>query len=787
MKLPNRYAVNLAFAMLTATGPVTAWAADALAARVNQSLERRGLGADALQVIDNLVRHEGPPPAAAPPLVRELLKQPLLAVDAAALFKRNVPEAVTRLVDAAAMQPQNLDTVDIVDLLTPYWNTLADAQHTLRAAAPGGIAAPAVIGSLNGRAPPAATLLGVMQAVDAQRLARANAQFIDATARFIAALRAAGHVRFPQAVTRLQSPIGVVVIGTAGDDVHAADAALIIDPGGNDRYTRALISGGGVSVIIDLGGDDRYEGTDLVVHGFSAIVDFAGNDRYVTAESGQGAAIAGVSLILDMAGDDGYEAGYFAQGAAAFGLGAVIDLAGNDRYQIRTSGQGYGMAGGVGLLWDRAGNDSYTAGGLPDAYERGGGISFAQGAAYGYRTSLGGGIGILRDDAGDDHYTAEMFAQGVGYYYGVGLLWDRGGNDKYQAVRYAQGNGVHEAVGVLHDESGNDEYRASFGVAQGMGLDLAVGVLYDGAGDDRYRGGTLVQGAATSNGIGVLMDGGGTDQWHADVATGWGSADWARGMPTLGLLLRDPTRAGYAIAGKPHVPAPESVNLGGPLARVHVLSPASPAVATGAANACPPADATTAAQDTSTLTIAGALSRAMPGLAGGKPDPAAYVRALQLLRTQLHASLLQLPRDDFNVLWMLGQLLPCTAKQAAANDVEVLWRDIEHMIGEETGHPFAAPLMSVLRERLPPHERLQPLLQRLANHPACSVRAGALRLMVRAAEEGQARSALELQANVALKDDCWRLQLAARDVLRQIEAPFDARWLPVFLRDAGAP
>ena len=92
---------------------------------------------------------------------------------------------------------------------------------------------------------------------------------------------------------------------------------------------------------------------------------------------------------------------------------------------------------------------------------RGGGVSMAQGAAYGYRTSLAGGIGILRDDAGNDSYTAEMFAQGVGYYYGIGLLWDRGGNDKYQAVRYAQGNGVHEAVGVLRDEQGGAHYEVT--------------------------------------------------------------------------------------------------------------------------------------------------------------------------------------------------------------------------------------------------------------------------------------------------------------------------------------
>jgi hypothetical protein len=628
-------------------------------------------------------------------------------------------------------------------------------------------------------------LRSVMQAVDSAMLARANERFIDATAGFIAALRGAARVRFPRGGARLATAIGTVVIGTAGDDVHAADAALIIDPGGNDRYARAPVTGSAVSVIIDLGGNDSYNGSDLVVLGLSAIVDVAGNDRYITTESGQGAAIAGASLILDMVGDDIYEAGFFAQGAAAIGLGAVIDLAGNDRYQIRTNGQGYGMAGGVGLLWDRAGNDHYSAGGLPDAFGRGGGVSMAQGAAYGYRTSLAGGIGILRDDAGNDSYTAEMFAQGVGYYYGIGLLWDRGGNDKYQAVRYAQGNGVHEAVGVLRDESGDDEYVASFGVAQGMGLDQAVGVLYDGAGDDAYRGGTLVQGAATSNGIGVLIDRGGADQWLAGDATGWGSADWARGLPTLGLLLHDPSRAAFSMSGKPYTPSVESTHLGGPLARVHIPSPAPErAAAFNTAVVCPPVDVTPSAQDAAALDITEALSRALPGLAGGKPDPAAHARALRLFNTQFYASMGQLPLDDFNVLWTLGQLLPCVARQAV-NGIEDLWRGVERLLEEDTAHPFALPMMALLRERPPPPARLRPVMQRLMQHPACSVRAGALRLMLSLTEGSESRNVLEAQARAALKEDCWRLQLAARDVLRATGAPFSAGDLPLFLRDAG--
>ena len=154
--------------------------------------------------------------------------------------------------------------------------------------------------------------------------------------------------------------------------------------------------------------------------------------------AGLGAALAGAALLIDFAGNDGYEAKFFGQGAAAFGFGALLDLGGDDRYRVEAWGQGFGIGDGVGLLWDRAGNDRYLAGGVLDRSSAQGGEAGA-GSGYGLRGRVGGGIGILRDDAGDDTYEAQMFAQGLGYYYGVGVLWDRGGNDRYRALQYAQG------------------------------------------------------------------------------------------------------------------------------------------------------------------------------------------------------------------------------------------------------------------------------------------------------------------------------------------------------------
>jgi len=114
--------------------------ADALAARVEAVLARRGLGEDALSVIDNILRHESPPaaPPASPPVVRELLARPPAAAHAATLFYRGVPGALRRLVEEVSSEPQaprdQGQPVPIRDLLDAYVRELAEAQRVLRSA-----------------------------------------------------------------------------------------------------------------------------------------------------------------------------------------------------------------------------------------------------------------------------------------------------------------------------------------------------------------------------------------------------------------------------------------------------------------------------------------------------------------------------------------------------------------------------------------------------------------------------------------------------------------------------
>src|SRR5688500_2292184 len=152
----------------------------ALGERLHAALAQRGLGSEALGVIDNLVRHESGPPRAAPALVRELLAQPAAAADAAALFARTVPEAL-RDFSAQRSSGQAFDAA-----LAAYIERVAEAQALLRGAT-GPIDEAAVSRELRERGLSAGTL-GEMTR-DAARVERASALFIAATAQFAAALR----------------------------------------------------------------------------------------------------------------------------------------------------------------------------------------------------------------------------------------------------------------------------------------------------------------------------------------------------------------------------------------------------------------------------------------------------------------------------------------------------------------------------------------------------------------------------------------------------------------------
>lgn len=347
--------------------------------------------------------------------------------------------------------------------------------------------------------------------------------------------------------------IGKIVVGGTGTSYYYADAAVIIDLGGDDYYFNNAGSSGKdipVSLCIDVSGDDVYNATGLFSQGtgrfgIGLLMDFRGNDRYMGHDFSQGVCIFGIGLLMDSEGNDFYCGHAVNQGAGFFGAGILSDLRGNDVYFSRQFAQGVGFTGGVGVLIDSDGNDFYFAGGeYPDFRDPGKSFqSMSQGMGMGIRpeeTIVGasGGIGILIDQKGTDQYHGDYFSQGSGYYYSIGLLCDNEGDDMYSAGRYAQGAGIHSAIGLLKDTSGDDTYVCTFGVSQGCGHDTGIGFLVDVCGNDVYRSKTTSQGAGLEKGIGVLADFHGNDTYDAnDRSQGFSDPSKTEEISGVGILI----------------------------------------------------------------------------------------------------------------------------------------------------------------------------------------------------------------------------------------------------------
>ena len=698
---------------------------------VQRALAERKLPPATLGIVGNLLAGEPPAPPGAPAILEALFRDPLAGMDAAALWQRAAPASLEEF-----FAPPREGGAGFEALLAAYVAELQEAQRLLREAAQPFDEAAIVRGLEQGL--PAHLVPAAASAVDAAALRRASDLFTSASARFVRGLRGLSG-EFP-APRELDSPIGRIVIGSRGADHHRAGAALIVDPAGDDTYERSPALGGAVSVIVDLAGNDQYRGADVAIRALSALIDLQGNDRYRLSGPGLAAALAGASLLVDYEGDDLYEARFFAEGAAVLGIGALLDAGGDDRYTVQAYGQGYAFTGGLGILWDRAGNDVYAAGGLPDAWQRGGGITFAQGAAAGYRTPLGGGVGILRDDSGDDRYQAQMFAQGTAYYYALGLLWDRGGRDAYQAVRYAQGNGVHQAVGVLRDESGDDRYLLSLGAGQGMGLDMASGLLFDGGGDDAYQAGWLAQAAATGNGVGLLVDRAGENRFAITSGNGegWGNAGWDRRLPSVAALVVEGSRAAFTRAGKPAAPPPpgETHAAEDPPTRCVDL-PALPGPAPG--------------------DFAALLGRVALRLPYGDPDARSYGAVLRALIDDPAGAMARIPPEEFTLVHALGDTLQCALLAASDAEAERMVRALDGVLAAPRV-PFLGVIAFALQRRPGPPATMARLRAALRASPYCSLQTLAM------------ASASEAEAREALSSACWRLQAAAYHRLQALGA-----------------
>jgi hypothetical protein len=398
-------------------------------------------------------------------------------------------------------------------------------------------------------APGAERYLDLVKSVDRGALLQAGRLLTQATERLRQETEAVE--AWPTQCMVVATPLGAVRLGTLEDEIYSEGALLVLDPGGNDRYKTDAASANGLSdralcAVVDLGGSDRYAGEGIVgpggaVWGCAVLLDAAGDDQYMAAYMGQGCAVFGTAMLTDEAGDDVYRAHAVAQGAAYTGLAVLHDAQGHDIYDVGFYGQAYaGLLAGAWLI-DDDGNDRYIAGGRQPDYERHDDryLSLAQGFAIGMRPFAGGGVAALIDRRGNDTYVADIYGQGVGYWYGLGVLADSEGNDTYTMYHYGQGSGIHLSGGLLHDGAGNDTYTGYI-LAQGNAHDYAVGMLFDRAGDDTYTADHHAQGRALNTALAVLVDGEGKDGYFArrnEEAQGIGNSGGRRECGSLALLL----------------------------------------------------------------------------------------------------------------------------------------------------------------------------------------------------------------------------------------------------------
>jgi len=171
-------------------------------------------------------------------------------------------------------------------------------------------------------------------------------------------------------------PVGVLRIGSSGNDLETVDRIIQLDGRGNDVYKNnaggAVIAPQGlgvtvrpIAVSIDLSGHDTYEGKpDLAAQGggdfgIGLLYDLAGDDSYWSDLNGAGSGGVGIGIFRDTQGSERYQAGQTGLGAGIAGFGYFRDDEGDDVYRAGHVTGGYGTTGGLGVFWDRGGVDEY--------------------------------------------------------------------------------------------------------------------------------------------------------------------------------------------------------------------------------------------------------------------------------------------------------------------------------------------------------------------------------------------------------------------------------------------
>lgn len=256
---------------------------------------------------------------------------------------------------------------------------------------------------------------------------------------------------------------GALAIGTPESNTWRSNWTLLIDLGGDDRYTNragaasldwtTFTSTDQTHTLYPLGMDNEQPfGAQRLL--FCGQQEINCRDRRP-------------STPLYLANPTSNRTGFTTL------VGIAIDVDGADHYRnvgpngTFGEGLGYGL-GGIGLLYDY-----WNGGGSKDAYESSG-KSLGVGEVF--------GIGAFYDESGDDRYDVRLHRDAD----------PKTNKDKSWALAYAERGGI----GVFLDPIGNDYYRG-YNVTAGAvrtTFNVESAVFYDGSGVDTYLLGNESQG-----------------------------------------------------------------------------------------------------------------------------------------------------------------------------------------------------------------------------------------------------------------------------------------------------
>lgn len=430
-----------------------------------------------------------------------------------ALEPQTAPRADADLVDEVARLAAAYDVV--------YTPAQMAEMRTSAAAIPADLRAPfaalvsAMADATLAQAPIAEDVMSRMRKADlAFRLTDAEREatlvnalgLVAAQNAFRLAVADAPHVATPA----FSDPAGLVILGSSGDDTFARtgqfqDAALIVDPSGNDTYQQ--LAGGACPDTLNL----IHECNGLVA---AMVVDLLGDDDYTytgaPTNSQASASLGAIGILVDVAGSDLYYSNFIQKQR-------VGDLWGGVLGYIDAGNQGYALAG-VGILLDATGDDVYE-----------GDVTTTWGSIWGFSQGFGnaGGVGIAADGSGDDDWLAYgfdtrldrgfqgLYPGGSGFFGGLGIMADTGlGRDEYKAWDnasstdfYAYGFGAFGGTGIFYEDGGDDDYTAVESATGAAGTTI-IPLL------------NCAYGTASFAGLGAFLEMGGNDNYFGDSITG---------------------------------------------------------------------------------------------------------------------------------------------------------------------------------------------------------------------------------------------------------------------------